>query len=696
MSPFELRFDAAWYLESYPQLQSQIGADRPWSSAQAHYDRQGAREGLSPNAFFDEGWYRQANPDVLAAIEAGQIPSGYSHYKSSGGYEGRSPNGWFNERWYRSTYPEIAEAIRLGSLTCAYQHYLADGFREGRMPNAAASEAGRRAQGKRTPYEEWIEDSMLRRQHQYPARHEPGLISLVTSAYNTPVEFLRVLANSVIEQDFGAGTVFEWVLVDNGSTDPATVAELRALAQHDTVRFYRVEHNLGIMGGMRFGVQRATGRYIVPVDSDDYVRPDAVRILAWTIQTHGYPALLYSDEDKIENGVYFEAYFKPAWDPVLFFHSCYIAHLCAIDRGLAVVLGAYSDESSKGCHDWDTFTRFYLAGYEPLHVPEVLYSWRRHSASCAGDIMSKDYIHSSHLNTLQKFLDASAAPERYQITYSPLFQRSPDWRFERNSGAFPHLLTVILAEPGDEVNLDAYYRDENCEVAVLDVESTLESVSVLLRNHRAEQGLVRIVSSAAKPLFEDWFSEAVTFFELFPDTAIIGGPIYDYAERTLTGSIYFGFGGACGSPDRMRARQDPGYFVQMWKPHSVSAVSAQHLIVDGSFLLDALASGRIPREIPLSCLGEWLGAVAARWQKRVVYSPFLGVRSTVDWQSQSRWTPTEQGRFAFANGDFIPDLRFYSQHFGLSLESAYLPIRQERGAAASFVAGHNLLARGAA
>jgi hypothetical protein len=114
----------------------------------------------------------------------------------------------------------------------------------------------------------------------------------------------------------------------------------------------------------------------------------------------------------------------------------------------------------------------------------------------------------------------------------------------------------------------------------------------------------------------------------------------------------------------------------MWKPRSVSAVSAQHLIINGAFLLDALSSGRIPKDLPLPCLGEWLGTVAARWNKRVVYSPFLAVRSQVDWFG--RWTPGEITRFAEVNRDLMPDVRFYSRHLGLSMNRAYLPVMPDQ------------------
>jgi glycosyltransferase involved in cell wall biosynthesis len=663
-----LEFDPAWYMSAYPQVASEIASGR-WASAFDHYQQLGSQEGLSPNGLFDEVWYRNAYPDVRGAIQTGSVVSGYFHYCAGGNRDGRNPNSWFDETWYRRAYPEIGEAIQAGTLTCAYQHYLSNGAREGLAPNQFLWESWSptRADTHVPDYSEWIEEAQTRRRR-YTAKQEPSLISLVTPVHNTPIEFLRRLAASVIAQDFGAGTVFEWVLVDNGSTDQLVIEELLELTLHDFVRVFRSETNLGIMGGTRYAVRRARGRYVVPVDHDDLLYPDAVRIMTSFIQKRGYPPLLYSDEDKVEGSEFFEAYLKPAWDPVLFFHSCYIAHLCAIDRGLAAMLGAYQDDASRGCPDWDTFMRFFLAGYEPVHVPEVLYSWRRHAGSTAGNIDSKDYIHSSHRNTLQRFINASRHSERYSLEYSPLFNRTPDWRIVRQSDVAPRLTTLVLEARGQSVERRAFPS----VVTVLDCDSTLCSMIAALQASRADTGLVRLVYSTAEPLYEDWFAESLNLLELFRDTVVVGGPVYDGADRILTAGMYFGFDGACGCPDRMRPRQDPGYFVQMWKPHSVSAVSAQHLVVDGAFLLDALSSGRIPEDVPLHCLGEWLGAVAARWGKRVVYSPFLAVRSETDWFN--RRTQEEQIRFTEANQDLLPDTRFYSRHLGLSMDRAYVPV----------------------
>jgi glycosyltransferase involved in cell wall biosynthesis len=284
-------------------------------------------------------------------------------------------------------------------------------------------------------------DGELVRREQYTADPEPSLLSFVTSAWDTPVEFLEILAESIIRQDC---SVFEWVIADNGSSSTPTRAYLEKLAGHELIRVVRSERNLGIIGGTRLAVDHARGRYIVPVDSDDYLYPDAARLLAHFIHRHRYPALLYSDEDKLNGARFEEAYLKPDWDPVLFVHSCYIAHLCAIDRALALSMAAYSDPEVSGCHDWDTFIRFMMNGYEPVHIPEVLYSWRKHAQSTAANINSKDYIHRSHRKALNRFLSSRKSAKYFVLEPSPFFGGTPDWRFRRHHVHSRTILTVTI------------------------------------------------------------------------------------------------------------------------------------------------------------------------------------------------------------------------------------------------------------
>lgn len=520
-------------------------------------------------------------------------------------------------------------------------------------------------------YAPW-RNAALERRRKYVPSPEPGLFSIITPVFNTPATFFDILADSIVSQDVEPPSMFEWVVVNNGSFERPTLDRLRRIAELPFVRLVEAGRNLGIAGGTRLALQRARGRYIVPVDHDDYLYPDAMRIMAYYVQQFGYPAFAYSDEDKLDGATFGEAYIKPDWDPVLFTHSCYTSHLGAMDRGIAEMLGVYDDPELDGCTDWDAFFRFMFAGYTPLHVPEVLYSWRKHSQSTAGNIDAKNYIQSSHRKLLNRFRSTQRKSWLYSVDHSPFFRGTPDWRFHRNHVAPTPGICITVIEPTESCIPAAHDKMPGAEgpaACIRRTDSCSKLLHLVLEVYRTG-AIVRLAGSDVTMDSQDWYWDTLALLELFPDTVMAGGPLYNSEGACLVSGVYFGFGGGCGMPDRRRTRQDSGYFVQMWKPHSVSAVSAQNSIVDAGFLIDALRAGKIPPETPVGVVGEWLGAVARRWGKRVIYSPFLAGSTCRDWQDSDVGA---LDTFLLSNHDLIPDTRYYSQHLDLRSEYAYAP-----------------------
>jgi O-antigen biosynthesis protein len=529
----------------------------------------------------------------------------------------------------------------------------------------------------RSDYEAYRKASLSRRRKDGTYEQRNGLLSFVTSAYNTSPRFLEELGSSIFQQD--GGMQFEWFILDNGSTEVGTRRALERLGRHPGVRLARVEDNLGIIGGMRFCLERATGRYILPLDSDDLIEPDCVHVLTRAILEHEYPALLFTDEDKLEGERFNTPYFKPDWDPVLFLHSCYIAHLCAIDRNLALSLGLYLEKSSEGCHDWDSFIRFMLAGKKPLHVPEVLYSWRVHQASTSGNIESKSYIAESHRNTLQRFLDRTGARD-IELVNSPLFNYNVDWWFRRQRTNGQPIQTIIVGADNTQELRQAVATVGGLAPMRLETGArTIEGFSALVDTIDAP--LIHVCWNDIVSEDDNWQWDAMALLELFADAVMVGGLIHD-GTKIVDGPRVFGFGDGFDSPDQGRVLADPGYGAKMWKPHTVSALSSAHCVVKTAFLKECLQE--LCRE-PMSfeMLGPWLGAMALEAGKRVVYSPFMAARRTLATDQSvpesliSRWL----SRF----WSLIPDRRVYSPRLGLDHAKAYIevdPIENRRHLAA--------------
>jgi glycosyltransferase involved in cell wall biosynthesis len=515
--------------------------------------------------------------------------------------------------------------------------------------------------------------SIAQRLRSYSAAQQPGLLSFVTTVWNTDPAFVDALAKSVFDQE--GGTAFEWFILDNGTERSDTRASLAEIARHPSVRFARVEANLGIIGGMRYCLERASGQYILPLDSDDLLSLDCVTILTTLIVENDYPALLYSDEDKLWDDVRCMPYYKPDWDPVLFLHSCYIAHLCAIDRQKALDCGAYTDPVVEGSHDWDTFTRFYLAGHTPVHVPEVVYSWRMHAQSTSSNIGSKPVVYESQKAVVGRFLSGIERGERYRVIKSPLFAGSPDWWIRRAHFDAPPMTTLLLTNDPKAWKADVKINDyPDHRVIAVPLSGGLAAIAAALDEL---QGLVHLLWDQVSVRQAEWAWEAVTLLELFPDAVMVGGRIFNQRNMVADAGSYFGFGRGCDPPDRGRPPEDPGYFAAAWKQHSTSAVSSQHAVIRVEFLAETLRELMTRGEASIAYLGAWAGAAAQIKGKRVIYTPFIEGKAAGDWDA--RVTDKERAAFILAHADLLPETRFFSRHLSFKPSAPYcMATPQER------------------
>lgn len=86
---------------------------------------------------FDAEHYAAYNPDVVAAVEAGDTPSLHWHYVNVGYFEGRRGHLLFvDPDWYLSSYPDIARAYARGQIEDLSTHLNETGQYEGRTGSA--------------------------------------------------------------------------------------------------------------------------------------------------------------------------------------------------------------------------------------------------------------------------------------------------------------------------------------------------------------------------------------------------------------------------------------------------------------------------------------------------------------------------------------------------------------------------------
>lgn len=101
------------------------------------------------------------------------------------------------------------------------------------------------------------------------------MITVFTPTYNRANTLSR-LYNSLIQQTFKD---FEWLIVDDGSTDNTRGKINTFIDEHKISINYRYQKNGGKHRAINNGVRIANGNIFFIVDSDDYLKSDALKII---------------------------------------------------------------------------------------------------------------------------------------------------------------------------------------------------------------------------------------------------------------------------------------------------------------------------------------------------------------------------------------------------------------------------------
>lgn len=510
------------------------------------------------------------------------------------------------------------------------------------------------APGYSTDYASWIRHRIDDRRALYTARPDETLFTIVTPVYNTPPRFLNELAESVFAQDFP----FQWAISDDGSTNPETLAIVDRLARDPRVVCRKLPKNVGISGATRAAFELATGRYLIPVDADDLIYPDALRVMASCLEQAGWPALAYSDEDKVfGDSRPIHPFFKPDWDPVLFSNCCYIAHLCAIDRETAHRVNVYSDYEARGCPDLDTFVRVLATGAKPLHIPEVLYSWRIHAGSTSSaENRAKPYTIDCQKHVWTRHLANQEADDRFELRTNPLFGNVGMWYPARRRTASacpvhvnlvcesgsadaeqvlagllgdrpdPALSLTLTGLPGPELQHLAAAAAARLGTDRVSLDPLSAGYTAFLRKQSLRLSPDTIVVTACDSLRvqnEGWTWDLRALIDLHADAVLTTPRVFDATGLLASAGEHFGFDGIAGPPDVGRAPHDSGYHGWVYCQRTVGVPHADLFAARASFLADSLP--RIP-DVPRKLLALWLAGVARRDKLRTVYTPFWTAR----------------------------------------------------------------------
>jgi len=245
-------------------------------------------------------------------------------------------------------------------------------------------------------------------------------ISVIIPTYNR-AGFLQEAIRSVLDQDYWQeGTGWEFLVVDDGSTD-GTAEVLRSHAS--SVSCVRQPH-AGVSAARNRGLRLTRGEYVAFLDSDDLWEPHKISRQMRFMKERAEAVVVCSEETWIRNGVFVNPRRKhrkySGWVFEKFLPLCLLSLSSALFRRRVFDEIGVFDEDLPACEDYDLGIR--LAHRYPVYtLPDALIIKRGGHA----DQLSKQYwgMDRFRVSALEKALELDLTPDQRRLVQAELARR---------------------------------------------------------------------------------------------------------------------------------------------------------------------------------------------------------------------------------------------------------------------------------
>lgn len=310
------------------------------------------------------------------------------------------------------------------------------------------------------------------------------LISIVIPLYNTPLKYLHELLESVTGQTY---TRWQLCLADGSPNDRIQKFLEQKYKNENRITYKRLEKNGGISENTNEALKLAKGDYIMLSDHDDILECNALYEIVKAINRPEKPDIIYTDEDKVtmDGKEYFDPHFKPDFNWNLLRSNNYICHIFVAAREIIEEIGEFRKEYD-GAQDFDFILRCCEKAKHIYHVPKVLYHWRSHPDSTAGNPASKMYAYQNGVK--------SVAAHYKRIGQEAEVELTPFWgRYRSKLKPSGNPLVSIIIQNQDHIDeLDrclnsVYEKSTYSDFEVLVVETNSSSDKTFAYYVQAEQ-----------------------------------------------------------------------------------------------------------------------------------------------------------------------------------------------------------------
>lgn len=208
-------------------------------------------------------------------------------------------------------------------------------------------------------------------------------VSVIMPCYNDG-QYIMEAIDSVRQQTYKD---WELIIVDDGSDDEETIRIIDSI-QDENIKIYHTNH-LHPAGARNYGIERANGIYILPVDSDDKIEKTYMEKAVKKIESNDKIGVVYCEADLFGEKTGKWQLPQYSFDKMLLDNIVFVTALFYKKDWESV--GGFNTNMEAGMEDYDFWLGILELGKEIYQIPETLFHYRIKPVSRTTGFQS-DYI----------------------------------------------------------------------------------------------------------------------------------------------------------------------------------------------------------------------------------------------------------------------------------------------------------------
>lgn len=457
-------------------------------------------------------------------------------------------------------------------------------------------------------YEAWLRAHQpnpkeLKKQRKTKFAYEPK-ISIVIPLFNTPIRYLDELLVSITSQTYAN---WELCLADGSTKKEVGDFISQKYGKEKRIRYQKLEENKGIAGNTNAAVAMADGDYVMLCDHDDLVAVNALYEMVSVLNEDPSTDIVYTDEDLVNSDttMYFSPRFKPDFNFDFLRSINYICHIFMVRKTILDEVGCFR-ENFDGAQDFDFILRCCEKTTKIAHIPKILYHWRSHENSTAGNPDSKQYAIDAGKRALEEHyarlgIDAEVRYTGIFIMFASVLKVKDNPKVSilipskdhvedldkcitsiEEKSTWKNFEIIVIENNSTEQDTFAYYdqiqlRYPNVQVVYWKKGFNYSAINNYGASFATGDYYV-LMNNDIEVITPQWMEYMLGYCQR-ENTGMVGAKLYYPDDTVQHCGVVIGVGGFAGHILTRTGREDSGYFGRLKAIQDISAVTAACLMI---------------------------------------------------------------------------------------------------------------------